>query len=1214
MVREARWFSLALIKGFVVGQTNPETTAMKNIPIPRNNSSSSYALNLILGLALVLFAFPGHATKAASMQDQPEAITAADKVVKAAKQLIVGADETRLKLASQTAELKKQSAGEQLSQASLSNISSLTRIVNRIDDTGLPKELEQAQKNLADIKPKLEKARTDLVAVTPQTAETAKAIERVKSVLTDVDETKAKLTEANGELASALVSVYEYVRGLATRTNDDLASLKKTTLPAEDLLLLLPRDLSKLVTVLQSIDELKAGWKTLSDALSNVFGEHQTNAKKTGDALTALDETVAAIVVSMDARMKLLADYAKRKSGNIAILIGQLKQNPGAVAKDVQESMKEASLIVEGLDRISTAWDILATPLANAEVAGVDAAKIEATRKARDEMFGAARELSQSASTLQASLGGDFSQFVTEKVRLYYFTDVPRLIKTLNDAAFIKGGDPAAQARASEEFQKLLAVETDLREAEAEAAKFKARQLALQRQLDDARADLNAASILSRVTTSRLEELKRRPAGDVPAERMARAEEEKKRRDDETNKAQQRFDELNDEQSGLPAKIREARERRDEAQTEMERLNGRLSVTAQTESSAFARARDNAPFWFAAPIASHPDPLKRVELSSSTGGDNTITIRGLKADVAKVKEYIAVLDEPAPQARMTLWKLELSSDASNDGTKKFNEALMIVESTLANTRAKIAGSLSLLLDTINEEANREAESMRSLDPRDARYSIYAPQVLKELHIESLVGPLNPKSLGLKDPAKATTLNEALLVLLLSKRGARQNILLNFERRMTDRLREVTIVSEKEKPETFVPKGTFWFNRLHSMIGDDLEHRKPSPNRASPPDAEIELTRSQGELVYALRGKVLQKILPNLAELNERIKEYRFWRKEEIRLSTDSKAASKARARADNLEDTLLIVLGIFYDECGIKPQDMLDGKYEKIEFDGNSINFVQEDGRITPCRVKSTNARVAAADGLLDGFTKAFEDDLDREFVQPMLERLRAKLRSKGIGVGVIQRTSVLATNRLVARVDPRATAELALGEETNILQAVQQLAQLTLAAQTGGGLGVLGAFQSQAGDESPPEVFGLTTGNTFQVTPIFDPTGQALRFRFDFVGMTRIREPNDSTNPRLPRIERHTVNTEVQLSNLEIREVSRFESNARLGQPTRVWGGIPILKDIPGLRIVPVIGWFVRKTGKAAVTQQSLIFAQTTMSPTIGDILDLSDDSRIQP
>jgi hypothetical protein len=235
----------------------------------------------------------------------------------------------------------------------------------------------------------------------------------------------------------------------------------------------------------------------------------------------------------------------------------------------------------------------------------------------------------------------------------------------------------------------------------------------------------------------------------------------------------------------------------------------------------------------------------------------------------------------------------------------------------------------------------------------------------------------------------------------------------------------------------------------------------------------------------------------------------------------------------------------------------------------------------------------------------AVEDDLDRLFIQPMLRSLRQDLQRKGIGVGIVQRTSVLATNRLLARVEPRASAQLPLGQTTDILQAAQQLSEIFFAAQGGGPLGALGALQSLPRTPQS-ELYGLTTGNVFQVTPVFDPSGQALRFRFDYILQSMIQEPNGTVNPQLPRIERHTVNTEVQLSNLELREVSRYESNARLGIATRYAGGLPIFKDLPYVRYIPLIGWFVRTSGKAAVTQESLIFGQTTMYPTIGDIMGL--------
>jgi hypothetical protein len=276
----------------------------------------------------------------------------------------------------------------------------------------------------------------------------------------------------------------------------------------------------------------------------------------------------------------------------------------------------------------------------------------------------------------------------------------------------------------------------------------------------------------------------------------------------------------------------------------------------------------------------------------------------------------------------------------------------------------------------------------------------------------------------------------------------------------------------------------------------------------------------------------------------------------------------------------------------------------------NGENFVEILQRIqqklqsTP---PETSTREAAADEMLKELIIAVEDDLDRLFIQPIICKLRVRLMSQpDVRVGILQRESLLATNRGVARIDPRASAQLSVGDQQDILGGIQQLAQLYAAVQTGGALGALGALEQQP-REPQPEIYALTTGNKFQVTPIFDPTGQALRFKFDFVGSSNLQEPNGTTNPTFPRIERHTVNTEVQLSNLETREISRFESNAKLGLPTTYWGGFPIFKDIPGFRPwVPLIGWFVRKGGSNASVQQSVIFGQTTMYPTISRIVDL--------
>jgi hypothetical protein len=155
----------------------------------------------------------------------------------------------------------------------------------------------------------------------------------------------------------------------------------------------------------------------------------------------------------------------------------------------------------------------------------------------------------------------------------------------------------------------------------------------------------------------------------------------------------------------------------------------------------------------------------------------------------------------------------------------------------------------------------------------------------------------------------------------------------------------------------------------------------------------------------------------------------------------------------------------------------------------------------------------------------------------------------------------------------------------------------------------VFGALD-QLPRDARPTVYGIATGNLFQVTPVIDPSGQALRFRFDLVSATQVREPEDTIDPMLPRIERHSVNTEVHLADQEIRLISQFQANSRVGLPTRKSGGIPVIKDIPGVSVVPLIGWFVRRGGRNAQTQQSFIFCQTAMYPTLSEVLDVAVQS----
>src|SRR5207253_1145052 len=115
---------------------------------------------------------------------------------------------------------------------------------------------------------------------------------------------------------------------------------------------------------------------------------------------------------------------------------------------------------------------------------------------------------------------------------------------------------------------------------------------------------------------------------------------------------------------------------------------------------------------------------------------------------------------------------------------------------------------------------------------------------------------------------------------------------------------------------------------------------------------------------------------------------------------------------------------------------------------------------------------------------KAVDEDMQQMFIDPMLERVRLAVSAEGVSVSVFQRTQIIASNRLVAKVDPTASSTLNLAaKETNALDEVLQLTQLVAQVQSGGVLTALGGLQKTVPQEkeAPPAYYGITSGNTFR-------------------------------------------------------------------------------------------------------------------------------------
>lgn len=1223
-----------------------------------NNPQIRHTFRLLIALALVCFCVFSSLTVVersfAVAPPQADPIAQADSAIVNAAGAFRRAEDKGRRAQELLAEMRRSIKLEEPDNSSATKVRRLIQTVSLMfDDTAdpksLPKQLFAAQKDLSTALADLETAKTKLEAAPPDTPNLAAAKNRVGTAIAGV-KTVVDTPKYNGlaaQLNEALSDVYSQVEKVAAKADKRLEPFERNTTDQNQLYDEFQADFVNVPTIMQFDLDLQNDWPKLSEQLKNVVENHDAKVGPANTKVKELHDSVKTIAGKIDAQLGTLSQFAqdwqKALKGNKTTFLG----NPSVHEKDAIANINSSQAASETLQIFNRTVDSIAELAKAGNIAEFNPEKTKAAQK---NLTDAVEEVLRLAAEFQGVLAGDRQLWITEKIKLYYFTDIPRLVKTLNPEATLKGGNSAARQLADNFLEKLRNAEDAQSAANGAVSSLKRRVTILRQQLEQADAEARAATTVAEETARRDEELKRRTSG-VSEEEKARSAETRKDSEDRRVAAQERADKLNDEKNGLVVQLRAAETQLDIAQANYEAAANETIRAAQRESTAFAQARDNAPFWYAPAVITDSDPARRVEITSSTGGENAIFVRGRREDVNRVQDLVANLDEPTPQARMTLWKIELNSDATKKGAEKFNEALEIVEKELADTRGKIADTLSQLLGAVSKRADIAAQSNRQFFRKDChekalygksfpasnassivgtindglspgstditgrnqrlkRYSLYSPQVLKELGIGFIdeLGFDNPKQFGLKDPGAATTLNEALIILLLTDRPNRDEIIAEFEKNVTAKLgKKVKEGKDKDKEGNDLD-----FRRLKSML--DIS---PTPAQVTE-QTKVETTRQQQELIYAMRGPLLRHLVGRIARLQTRVDEFREL--EERANGNGTGWAAQPLSSEENelrqcLKDKFPVIFDTIHDEFPISPVDIMEGRVRLIDSGEGTIGLqamrgARPYGLPKVYNLRPSPARVAAADGMLDVFTKAFEDDIDRNFVQPMLKSLREKLHKTGIGFGVIQRTSVLATNRLVARVDPRATAELSVGETTNIIQGLQSIAQIALAAQQGNILGGIDALGASAKPDNAAEIYGITSGSAFQVTPIFDPTGQALRFKFDFVDATLVREPRGTTNPRLPRVERHSVNTEVQLANMEIREVSRFETNAKIGLPTTYWGGLPLLKDLPGVRPIPLIGWFVRRKGSNAIAQRSLIFAQTTMSPTIGDILDLFDTS----
>ncbi|HVA48441.1 MAG TPA: hypothetical protein VNH11_18905 [Pirellulales bacterium] len=299
--------------------------------------------------------------------------------------------------------------------------------------------------------------------------------------------------------------------------------------------------------------------------------------------------------------------------------------------------------------------------------------------------------------------------------------------------------------------------------------------------------------------------------------------------------------------------------------------------------------------------------------------------------------------------------------------------------------------------------------------------------------------------------------------------------------------------------------------------------------------------------------------------------------------------------------------------------------------------------------LEGTRAHTANIDAYIKRLVTSLNDDFNTQFYYPAFRQVRRASRMWDVTMGQIETTSILANNRSFAKVSPAATMEFDLPKRDIVIAeamngakaavsdfgalvndpAFVSLAKLNSGQPTstpaGGATGGLATVrdvlpglstdtaeqvmaQQGPGNQKlgsaleslipDPAVYKFETGTGYEIRPVIQPDGQAVVFHLQYMYTTNVREPVRADEKHLGRVKRHFIDTDVQLSNYELREVSRYQVALKASRTSQ---GVPLLQDIP------IAGVLFRPLPSAESSlQENIILGQATIFPTLFDLMGL--------
>jgi hypothetical protein len=873
---------------------------------------------------------------------------------------------------------------------------------------------------------------------------------------------------------------------------------------------------------------------------------------------------------------------------------------------------------------------------------------------------------------------------IVDSISLYYLQDVGRVVRVLSGkeptAIGNNGAENAKSENATIELDKAFATKLEaqrkLTEARNRMAEKKTELIAELEAINTLKAG-NAQDEEKYESDSRkLEDVNKKLAASPNDEllKIQKVALEKSLSDgkDKKETSKKKYDtslaEHTAKKNALEAAIVVAETALTAAAENFSKSQAEMANKALMDNTAFAQLRAKGePYYEALRNENSINATQRVTIYGFQDS-RSLFLYGTPEDILMVKRQIAQLDRPQGQAYITIYSMELTDEGNIFGNDRIRETYKQVKGQLNDIREKTDRATNALRQALYETmedaestynkmmvARIVPESMEvPVTVRDKNRKVietvvqnrikgvkagvevegtlqilskrpvwvYADDVLGRFLSAGTLAAASPEEIDfvssiLPEPRRTTTLAESMVILSLLHPEMQGAVLRRFEE-LAGEGRKVG-----DAPSAPVVRGALApanFEHFFNFVG------KPTDDAYT---SGVGMRSFRQELAYYLKRTALENATEEV---------------ENLLLSKEKGAQDPLKTRLINAR---LEATGLWIYSQYVK------GTNEEIK-----AEFVAQFRQMTAAQFRdfmgvanarwdkdaNYSARTAALNEMLKKYIQAFDDDIQEQYVEAGLDEMQRGLFQKSnatkrkMRFGLLQRTRVLATNRVISRVNAAASLSLAPNEQDeNALQTATQLGQLAALAGSGGASSVAGGSKNPLGNlgnalnnsakkgvaqegttsnanapkpeetKTPaPGVYAIGSTGLFSVTPVFDPTGQALRFRLDYVSRNQVKEPDGSTDPAVPRVDYHSINVDVQLSNQEIRLISEYSVNSQVGRAASTNGGLPVFKNTPVLKEIPLVGWFTKRAGVPGQVAQSLIFAQTTMYPTIGDVVGL--------